>query len=286
MKHLLIPIVIVITAALVVSVFIARKPQDISPDAAAATILSLTPTTQSKSANQNVDLNIQIASNTNSIVGVELYIEYDRTQLQFLGFQDANLFPNSEVVSAATVTDGAQNKSTIAYTRIVTPGNSGWQGTGSMGTLQFKALKQSIANVSFAPSTLVVATNETGTSVLSQANGATINISPAATASSVATQTATATATATATQTATATATQTATATATSTSASTATATATACVLKSDINNDKTVNLQDFALLIEDLRNKNNRSDVNNDGKVSILDYIVLFEEFGNRCTI
>ncbi len=167
-------VVVLMLAAIPVTVFLVGKNQEIRKRAAPATSLSLSPASISKKAGDIFSLEVAIDTGSNQVVAAELHLVFDPAKLEAQTITNGSLFPNilaSGIVDrgTASITVGAANA-----TKPVT-------GTGTVAVVKFKALEKTDAPVAirFAANTFVGSLGEGSTNVLTGTTPATVTIAQA-----------------------------------------------------------------------------------------------------------
>jgi hypothetical protein len=130
-------------------------------------ILSLVAPSSYLAPNQEVDINVQIATGKAKVTAVQANLLYDPTKLSVISVTPSNLLP--AVLAKANISDGK-----VSFIYGATPSSGGYDGTGTLATLKVKPLVATTSSISFAAQTQVSAVGSTE-SVLRAAPALTIN---------------------------------------------------------------------------------------------------------------
>ncbi|MEK7533605.1 MAG: cohesin domain-containing protein [Patescibacteria group bacterium] len=175
MKRVVIIVVsLILFLAIPATVFVSMRNQELRKKAAPATTLTLTPTTITKTVNEEFTLEARMDTAANQIVAVELNITFDPAKLEAEWIHNGTMFPN--ILSSGTVGNGTASIA-LGATNTTTP----ITGTGTVATIKFKALAATSAPIAvrFSSDTFVGALNEGSTNALTSSVPSTITITGA-----------------------------------------------------------------------------------------------------------
>jgi hypothetical protein len=164
--------VVLMLAAIPVTVYLVRQNQEQRTKAAPATTLAFAPATATKKVNDEFSLEVRINTAENQIVAAELHITFDPAVLEAVSITNGALFPN--ILASGSIERGAASI-TVGAASATTPVT----GTGTAAVLKLKAIAASTSPISvrFAPTTFVGALGENATNVLVGSTPATITVS-------------------------------------------------------------------------------------------------------------
>lgn len=161
--------VLLILAAIPVTVLVVRQRQEIRKRAAPATTLSFSPASVTKRPGETFTLDVRIDTGENTVSAAELVILVDPTKLKPKAITAGSFLP--VVLVAAAVTD---SRATIT---LGSPPTAPKEGTGTLATVTFEVVGESgTAAIRFAQETQVAGIGEQG-NVLVGATPATVTIS-------------------------------------------------------------------------------------------------------------
>lgn len=111
--------------------------------------ISLSPAIVTVKADQTSTLTIDYYTGSKTIQGLDLVLQYDPTIIQF----DSNFFQPGSVFTQYPITQ-VSPPGTLRVSAVATVAQIGFNGSGQLGTLQFKALKagQTKVQIVFKPS--------------------------------------------------------------------------------------------------------------------------------------
>ena len=118
MKRVVIIVVSLILLAIPATVFVSMRNQELRKKAAPATTLTLTPTTITKTVNEEFTLEARMDTAANQIVAVELNITFDPAKLEAEWIHNGTMFPN--ILSSGTVGNGTASIA-LGATNTTTP---------------------------------------------------------------------------------------------------------------------------------------------------------------------
>lgn len=127
----------ILEAIVVFALFLFIAPLDVKAQAAAT--LALSPSTDSISIGDEFDIEIIVDTDGVDVDGVDAVIDYDNTRLSVVSVTEGTIFstyPLNEVSSGTISLSGID---------LTTPFN----GTGTLGTIRFRALQEGTADVEF-----------------------------------------------------------------------------------------------------------------------------------------
>lgn len=162
---------------ILVSVAIVKESQTYRAGAAASTNLSFQTVTNARpKVGDKPNVRVMISSGTNQVVGTELRIKYDATKLRLDNAVPGSFFPNPTKIGP-TINNSL---GTLSYTLFLAPGATPISGSGILATLNFTAIAQGTATISFdRANTIVTAINQGGMNVVNSLGSITLNISKA-----------------------------------------------------------------------------------------------------------
>jgi hypothetical protein len=273
-KRYLPPVVAIflLLVGVVSGIVLVQQPQELRREAAAATSLSMSPVTQSKSAGDTVSYSVTMNTGENQIVGMDLLITYDPTVLTVTSISKGQAISAFDTIIRNTIdnTSGRLNYSlfTVDKTKSVSGSNltvltftGSVKGTAPAGThtitlapeTSLAALTESqnvVANMTNA--TLVVtseSTGETNTPVPTSALP-TATTAPSSGGSN-------------------------------NTNNNGNTQTPPAIGKRGDLNGDGKVNVLDMSILLTKFLKGGGAGDLNGDGKINIQDLSILLTSWG-----
>lgn len=283
------------------------KSQDVRSRAAAATSLSVSPSSRSVNPGGTFTVDIVMNTGVNTVTAIELIVDSDGTKLKPIAVSETAFLPNVFVVGAVS---SSQATITVGAPAIA---GSGKRGTGTVAKVTYQVVGAAgSSQITISPRTRVSALDE-AQSVFTGSTPATITIVSAATATPTITRTPTVTRAPTAAGTPTPTVSRSPTRTPTPTvsRAPTRTPTPTAfgttitrtptptrrltatptipagspVLLPGDLNRNGKVDIYDYNTLLENFGRTGAvgfiRADIIRNGKVDIFDYNILLQNFG-----
>lgn len=257
---------IVFSIALVTSgAILVQKPRETAKSkAAAASTVSINPSTLTKNMNDAFSVNVDIDTGQNTVSAADVEIVYDATKLQGISITAGNFLPT--VLVAGQIGSGKARIVVAGLGPDPLTGSSPAtkKGVGTLAKIDFKVLTASgTTQISFSSKTQAAATGE-NVNVIIGMNPSNITIATAPTPTPTVTPTTTATPTATTTSTATPTATPTATG-----------------PRRGDVDGNGIVNIVDLGMVIDHFDSSppgDPRTDLNNDGIVNIVDIGIVID--------
>jgi len=178
-KIVVVLVVLIMLAGVGVGVYLMQQSTEFREKAAPATTLSFDTQTLSPEIGQVFNVQSVINTGENKIAGVQLKIDFTPGTLELV-----------DVVAATSLFDdlGQLNPvidnelGTLDFVIWTMPNTTPYQGTATIATLSFRALKAGTATISYADGSLVGAIEEEGKNVLVGTTPLTLNISgPSAT---------------------------------------------------------------------------------------------------------
>jgi hypothetical protein len=142
-------------------------PQPTNSNTQAATTLSLSARSSTVNLNQNLPVNVQINTGTNSVIGLELDVTFDRTKFAVQDFTAGSFFSNPDITNKVLDNTNGRARLTLA----TPPGTSAKQGSGTVAVLMFKAIDTGTTRVDFGANNLVAAINMSGINALRSVTG-------------------------------------------------------------------------------------------------------------------
>jgi len=121
---------------------------------------------------QTFTMNINVNTGINSIVGTELYLNFDRTKLRAVDIVPGVFFANP----VETLEQIDNNAGTINYVLHIPPETAAKRGSGILAIMTFEAIGQGSAPITWRAETIIGAINNGARNALKSASGATINI--------------------------------------------------------------------------------------------------------------
>ncbi len=153
-KIITIIVLLFLTIAVGITVYLVKQRQDLQNHAAPSTTLSLQTDNAAPQVDQQFTTTVKIDTGGNTVTAVELHITYDGTKLQGVSItKDASL--SQELVA------GVINNGTASITVGSSP-TTPIQGTGTVAVLVFKALSPGTAQIGFADNTQAAGVGEQG----------------------------------------------------------------------------------------------------------------------------
>lgn len=303
--------IVIVVIALVAGLILVKRNQDIREDAAAATSVSISPTTQTRARGVNFSYSVVMNTGVNRISGVDIRLNYNPNAVEVTSISRGT---GIQVLDQEVPGNGFDNTAgTIKYLTFTLDRTKAVTGS-NLEVLKVNARVKSTAAAGSYPITFnsntvfsavgetqdviinrtggnVVVTTATPTPVITATPVRTATPTPTRTPTPTPTRTATPTSTPTATPQRTATATPVRTATATPTMSSTptpvptstSTATSTPTFRAGDVDHDGDVDIVDIGLLVDNYRANpfDPRCDFNNDGIVDIVDVGLAVDNYG-----
>lgn len=143
---------VLVVASIGVFIILLRTGQ-IAPQAAITGVtLALSPSTSTRTINSTFTVNIVLNTNGQETAGSDVIINYNPADLEV---QDSNTSVAGIQIAPGTLYASypinSVNSTTgkINISGIITPGGTGYTGTGTLATITFKALRIAISNVTF-----------------------------------------------------------------------------------------------------------------------------------------
>lgn len=172
----LIPIVIIIIliAGLVAGVLAVRQRQLIEKQAAPATTLELTTSDTNPAVGDTIDVDVEITTNENLVIGSEIYLTFDSTKISVNSILPGSFWGGQQQIQTENIGDG-----TVSYVIFLPPSASpvGPNASGIVAKLNITALDSGSTTIGFSANTLVAAVGgDVGTNVLDSAIPLTFNI--------------------------------------------------------------------------------------------------------------
>lgn len=251
--------------AMAIGVYLVQRPKETKKSkAAAATQISVTPSTISKSNNETFIVNVDIDTGENTVSAVDLEVDYDPAKLEGLSMTAGTYLP--VVLSAGQV--GTGKAKIILGSQPTDPK----QGTGTLATIEFKAIGDNTSTEIFvSENTKVAAIGEGGNNVLAGRNPSTVTIGAPASIEPTASPTALPTQEPTPLPTD------------TPTGVPTATPTQGPGGTSGDVNDDGVVNIVDIGIIIDNYGltpPADSRADINGDGVVNVVDIGIVIDNY------
>lgn len=186
-KNLTFILIGIFVLVIVILIIALVKSGKISPQAATGVTLALSPSSGNKTVNNNFTVDIVLNTNLQETAGTDIIINYNPADLEV---QDANTGVTGVQIAPGTLYASypinSVNTTTgkISFSGIITPGGTGYTGTGTLATITFKALRIATSNVTFsftAGSTTDtnVTSKTTYTDILESVTNGAYNIVPA-----------------------------------------------------------------------------------------------------------
>ncbi len=268
-NHYLPPIValFLLLVGVVAGIVLVQRPQDVRREAAAATSLSISPTSQTKSAGDAVAFSVVMNTGVNQVVGMDLKLMYDPSVLSVTSISKGQAISGFDTIIRNTVDN---TNGTIVYSLFSVDKTKAVYGS-DLPVLTIAATVKSTApsgthTITFAPETSVAAISEGQNVIASMVNGSLVistanelnTIAPTSTSVPVATGVPTAT-----------------------TAPSSGGSVPPAIGKRGDLNGDGKVNVLDLSILLTQFLRGGSTGDLNGDGKVTILDLSILLSSWG-----
>lgn len=136
------------------------------------TTLSIIPSTLTVGLNSTFTLDININTGINSVVGTEIYLNFDNQRLSILDIVPGTFFTNP--VETLEIIDN--NNGQLTYVLHIPPETAAKKGTGKLATMTLRANNVGTALVDFSPGTIVGATNTGNKNALKSTSGSVITI--------------------------------------------------------------------------------------------------------------
>lgn len=155
-KILILGIIILSIIGIILSVFLARRQQEIRSRATAEAVsLIFFPPSLTKNVGETFDITLSASANGNNLTGVDIPLTFDSTILELTNVISANLL-NTELLKNIN-----NNNGTFRYVAVTTQ-NSTLTGNVAIATLQFKAKNPGSAVILFGDTAKVVALGYSG----------------------------------------------------------------------------------------------------------------------------
>lgn len=169
-KVLLIIFIVLILAAIPLTVFLVKQQQEIRQRAVPATTLYLEPATVTQNAGDIFTLSVMINTSENQVSAAELHLSFDATYLEAVSIQNGTFLEN-------VLVSGEVGTGTASITLGASP-QTPKQGTGTLAVLSMRALADTPTptQVSFASTTQVAAIGEGAVNVLVASQPAVVTI--------------------------------------------------------------------------------------------------------------
>jgi hypothetical protein len=169
-------LVIFLVAALGGGLWLLRQQQILRSNAAPASTLSLQPSNNTPQIDQTFTVNVDINTGTNTVIGTELHITFDKTKLEATAAAPGDFFVGPQEAQKNLDNDAGE----VTYTLYLPTGSSPKTGSGTVAILTFKALAAGDADIAFKnPDTIIGGTGEGGQNVLVSATDSSVTVQSA-----------------------------------------------------------------------------------------------------------
>lgn len=176
-KALSLGAIIFLILSLLTALFLVRKNQNVTRDAASATTLSLLPSTLSVSNGQIFNVNMQIDTGENQVIGVQTILNFDPNTIQAQNVSFGSFIPNPDIKTFEI--DNATGRVMMAVAEP--PLGQARQGVGTVATISFTAVQEGNTQITFSggDDTIVAAIGaDVGVNVLTNANPTNVIVGP------------------------------------------------------------------------------------------------------------
>jgi hypothetical protein len=153
-KIIAIIVLILLLVATGFTIYLIKRQQELRLKAAPATVLSVSPTTVEKTTGDTFNLNIQIDTGENQVVGADLSLSFNSSVLEALTISPGSFLENPQELTKNI--DNQTGKITYSLGSF-TPK----QGVGTLATIQFQAKAEGTSTLAFGTGTSVAGVGET-----------------------------------------------------------------------------------------------------------------------------
>lgn len=165
--------VFLLIAGVVAGVQLVRQPQLFEQDAAPATTLELRASNENPAVNEEFTVDVYINTGGNAVIGSELYISFDNSNIEVLGIAKGDFLSAAEE-QTRTVDNSSRR---VTYILFLTTQSTAVSGSGVLATMNVRALQSGSTTLSFTSDTLVAAVGEdVGQNVLANGISETVNV--------------------------------------------------------------------------------------------------------------
>jgi len=133
-KVLLIVVFLIILIAIPLTVFLIKQRQEIRQRAAQASSLYIEPAQKTVNPGEEFTVEVKIDTDTNYVVGVELYVTFSSSYLEALSIVNAG-------TDLPELQQTGQVGSGVASISVGSPNNNAFNGSGTVAVVRFKALQ-------------------------------------------------------------------------------------------------------------------------------------------------
>lgn len=153
-KIIAIIVLILILVSIPLTIYLVKRQQELRLKAAPATVLSVSPATVEKTVGDIFNINIQIDTGDNQVVGADLYLSFNSLVLEALTITPGGFFDSPQELTKNI--DNQTGK--IVYSLgSFTPK----QGLGILASISFKAKSEGTSSLAFDSGTSVAGIGET-----------------------------------------------------------------------------------------------------------------------------
>lgn len=145
---------LLVLAAIPLTVFLVFQKQLLTKKAAPATVLSLAPATITKNVGETFTVNINVDSGTNQIVSADIDLSFNPTVLEVSSITKGTFFPDAQ--EPTKIIDNNTGKIKYSLFSMVEK-----QGAGAFASIVFKGKGGGLSALAFDPTTTIGGRNET-----------------------------------------------------------------------------------------------------------------------------
>jgi hypothetical protein len=279
LQHYIAPTIAVflLVIGVVAGIVLVQSPQEFREQAAPATALFLSPSSQTKNNGDPVTFSVLMNTGTNQVVGMDLVLSYDPSVLTVSSITKGAGIANFDSVIRNTIDNTAGSISYSVFTVDRTKSLSG----NNIVALDIEATvkpnaSQGNSTITLLPQTSVAALTE-GQNVVVSKVGATLTVG----SGTASTSTPTSTIAPTSIQSTAAPTSAPSTNTSGSTSNSSSNSVAPSSLKRGDLNGDGKINILDLSIILTNFLKTVGKSDLNGDGKTNILDLSIVLSSWG-----
>jgi len=138
----------------------------------ADTTLSISPSTSTRTIDEQFNISVNINTGINEVVGVELYMSFNPSIITVV-----DIVPGGFLLNPVTTVKQVNNTTgKISYVLHIPPSQAAQKGTGSLAVITFRALNTGTANITFDTTSIVGAINTGARNALKSTLGGSVTV--------------------------------------------------------------------------------------------------------------
>ena len=165
-------VLLLLLAAIPVTIYLVKQQQEIRKRAAPATTLTLVSDKSQPSANETFNVAVSIETGPNQVIISEMYMTFDATKVEAVDFVPGTFFTSPNTTGKSI--DNTNGR--VSLTVFLPTGTTPKTGTGTVATASFRAKSAGATTLRLTDATLVGAVAEGGKNVLTQSIPVTITV--------------------------------------------------------------------------------------------------------------